>query len=156
MADKMSDQIAERNSMFPSSIPGSDNSLLKYYSFGLPVSCIATLPDIANRTGRTFRLNYNELLTTRKISDRENKKPLGELTTVQNSGSFDSKWKQLTGKPVIDTSKVYGYTSRPSKEPVMSNSRLYRTTAFIFNSMMSLNHPQAYQPAKYPLSDKSK
>ena len=159
LTDSLSYQTKNTTSLLPLSPCGSGNSWLRSYSFSLPASCIPGVTGIAKREDITFSIanrDFNDLLKSASLLNGKTINTPAWLTETESSGSFNYKWKRLTGRPVIDSAKAYYHPSGTAKEPVLSDYRIYRATAFLFNSVMSFNYPSAYLPARYPLTDKAK
>jgi hypothetical protein len=88
--------------------------------------------------------NYNGLLS-KSVLFRDKGIRLTDkypsMTSSGNSVTFNGKWKRLTGKPIIDTSRVYYYPVKITTNPFISNNLLYRTSANIFNMLVSVKYP---------------
>jgi hypothetical protein len=94
--------------------------------------------------------NYNGLLSKSVLFTDKGIRLTGKypsMTSYGNSVTFNGKWKRLTGKPIIDTSRVYYCPVKITNNPFISNNLLYRTSANIFNMLVSV---------KYPYLDRSK
>jgi hypothetical protein len=113
-----------------------------------------TLPwkDITEITNSVFlstNRNYNELLKISISSCNNGIGLTGKSLSMTSSGSsvtFNSKWERLTGKPIIDTSRVYYSPLKRINNPTISNNQFYRTSANIFNLVVSAKYPYLNKP----------
>ena len=83
-------------------------------------------------------LNYNGVL---KSSIDNGIKFSGESLTKTYSGTFNGKWERLTGKSIVDTSRVYNSPLRRTNNPTFYDSQFYRTSAIIYNMLVIIKYP---------------
>ncbi len=63
------------------------------------------------------------------------------ITSSSNVGTFSGKWERLTGKPIIETSRVYYSPLKRTNNPTFYDSQFYRTGATIYNMLVILQYP---------------
>ena len=125
-----------------------DTSFSQKNSLGLYRAAGLTLPwHNINETPNSVFLspggNYNELL---KISTDNGIRLTGELTSTTSSGTFNGKWERLTGKSIIDTSRVYYSPLKRTNNSTVYDNPFYRTGATIFNMLMIIKYPYVNRP----------
>jgi hypothetical protein len=94
--------------------------------------------------------DYKELLKTSILFSDNGIRLTGKspsMTSSGSSGTFNAKWERLTGKSIIDTSRVYYSPMKRTNNPTISDNQFYRTGANMFNMFVS---------AKYPYLNRSK
>jgi hypothetical protein len=109
------------------------NSLYLFRETGLTL-----LHDIPNSFFLSTGGNYDELL---KTPIDNGIRLIGEVTAKTSSGTFNGKWERLTGKPIIDTSKVYYSPLKRTNNSTIADNQFYRTGATIFNMLVILKYP---------------
>jgi hypothetical protein len=82
--------------------------------------------------------NYDELL---KTPSDNGIRLTGESASATNPVTFNGKWERLTGKSLIDTSRIYYFPLKIANNPAIYDNQLYRRSATIFNMLMSVKYP---------------
>lgn len=123
-----------------------------------PVGKGSIWTDITKKGGFAFYVtgrNYFFILNSPALLNVTSSQMSPDLTTQEDydiTGTFNSKWERLTGKSLIDTSKIYYYPLSRTNEPTLYDNHLYRFAGNFFNMAMRYKYPRAYQPIKYPQS----
>jgi hypothetical protein len=91
--------------------------------------------------------NSSDLLYNPIIINGTNRKLSGKSGFIGGEGTsrlFNGKWERLTGKPIADTTTLFLYPLRRINTSSLSDNRLYRISANIFNMTMSSIYPRKY------------
>jgi hypothetical protein len=91
--------------------------------------------------------NYNELIIKPVLFYDNDIRLIGKSSSMSGSGNrvtFNGKWESLTGKPIIDPSRVYNSPLKRTNNPTFSDNHFYRSTANIFNFVMDAKYPSSY------------
>jgi hypothetical protein len=93
-----------------------------------------------NSVSLSTNRNYNDLFL---LNDNDIRL-IGKTKSMAGSGNrvtFNGKWESLTGKPIIDASRVYNSPLKRTNNPTFSDNHFYRATATIFNVVMDVRYP---------------
>ena len=156
LVQKMSYQELSAIGSITNAKPDTTFGSLNSSDFFMGTDCLPYWMKLTNKMNVPFYFaNYNSYdLLYKPISGNGTNSKLsgkpGYITGDETGGNFNGKWERLTGKPILDTTTVIFYPLQRTNTPSLSNSRLYRTSANIFNMTMSTIYPRAYTPQKYP------
>jgi hypothetical protein len=87
----------------------------------------------------TFNLSYPDLNGTGMTGIL----PLSIRKSAGPGYTFNSQWKTLTGKSLIDTTKLFYSSYNAKGKPALSDHGLYRVGAGLFNAIMTTRYPYA-------------
>jgi hypothetical protein len=107
------------------------------------------ITEIPNSIFLSTNRNYNDLINSPILFNDKGVRLTSKSTTMAGSGNsvtFNGKWESLTGKPIIDTSRVYYSPLKRTNNPTFSDNHFYRTTANIFNFVMNTKYPSLNAP----------
>ena len=107
------------------------------------------ITEIPNSIFLSTNRNYNDLINSPILFNDKGVRLTSKSTTMAGSGNsvtFNGKWESLTGKPIIDTSRVYYSPLKRTNNPTFSDNHFYRATANIFNFVMNTKYPSLNAP----------
>ena len=93
--------------------------------------------------------NYSDLISIPILFNDKDVRLTTKSTSMAGSGNsvtFNGKWESLTGKSIIDTSRVYYSPLKRTNNPTFSDNHFYRATANIFNFVMNTKYPSLNAP----------
>lgn len=102
------------------------------------------IKEIPNSIFLSTNRNYNDLINIPILFNDNGIRLTGKSASMAASGNsvtFNGKWESLTGKPIIDTSRVYYSPLKRTNNPTFSDNHFYRATANVFNFVMNTKYP---------------
>ena len=115
--------------------------LIKMTSLTSPWEYMTAIP---NSVFFSTNRNYNDLINIAILSNDNGIRLTGKFKSMAGSGNsatFNGKFESLTGKPIIDTSRVYYSPLKRTNNPAFSDNHFYRATANMFNFVMNSKNP---------------
>jgi hypothetical protein len=125
----------------------SQNNSLYLFRMTSLTSRWTNMKYMPNSVSLSTNRNYNDGINITIFFNDNDIRLNGMSTSMAGSGNrvtFNGKWESLTGKPIIDPSRVYNSPLKRTNNPAFSDSHFYRATANIFNFVMDAKYPSSY------------
>ena len=96
---------------------------------------------------------HNDLLINPFLVNSSWKTPGGEYLVITGSGlnnTFNARWEMLTGKPLIDKTRVYNSPIKRTTNQDLSDNFLYRLAGGVLQGIVNSKYNRVHETQKSP------